>query len=71
MVCLNFFTAFSLIMSPKRKQNDPKTVTSKKKARQAKMEAEKETGETFKTLPITLLSGFLVGDPGHAAYNED
>lgn len=47
-------------MALKRKQNSQQVSSAKKKAKHAKMAQQVKEASPFKTLPITLLSGFLV-----------
>ncbi|KAI5236258.1 cobW-domain-containing protein [Aureobasidium subglaciale] len=46
-------------MAPKRKQNSQQESSAKKRAKHAKMAQQVKDASPFKTLPITLLSGFL------------
>ncbi|KAG9596670.1 cobW-domain-containing protein, partial [Aureobasidium melanogenum] len=46
-------------MAPKRKQNSQQVSSAKKRAKHAKMAQQVKEASPFKTLPITLLSGFL------------
>ncbi|KAH0012453.1 hypothetical protein KCU78_g9670, partial [Aureobasidium melanogenum] len=46
-------------MAPKRKQNSQQVNSAKKKAKHVKMAQQVKEASPFKTLPITLLSGFL------------
>ncbi|KAI5201861.1 cobW-domain-containing protein [Aureobasidium subglaciale] len=46
-------------MAPKRKQNAQQVSSAKKRAKHAKMAQQVKDVSPFKTLPITLLSGFL------------
>ncbi|KAG9849684.1 cobW-domain-containing protein, partial [Aureobasidium melanogenum] len=46
-------------MAPKRKQNSQQVSLVKKRAKHAKMAQKVKEASPFKTLPITLLSGFL------------
>ncbi|THZ65419.1 cobW-domain-containing protein [Aureobasidium pullulans] len=48
----------ALIMAPKRKRN-PQQASSAKKTKRANMAQQVKDASPFKTLPITLLSGFL------------
>ncbi|KAI4730702.1 cobW-domain-containing protein [Aureobasidium sp. EXF-10728] len=46
-------------MAPKRKQNSQQASSAKKKIKHTKMTQQVKEASPFKTLPITLLSGFL------------